>query len=37
MASAGLAQSRFYEDQAFINYLQYLQYWKNPAYSKYIM
>nr|KAJ3422604.1 hypothetical protein HK105_007336 [Polyrhizophydium stewartii] len=31
-----LAQQRFFEDQAFINYLGYLMYWKRPEYAKYI-
>jgi mediator of RNA polymerase II transcription subunit 31 len=34
---AGLAQSRFFSDEAFIQYLEYLQYWKEPEYAKYIV
>jgi hypothetical protein len=36
-ACAGLAQSRLFEDQAFVQYLKYLQYWMRPEYSRYIM
>ena len=32
-----LAQARYLEDEAFIGYLTYLQYWHEPQYSKYIM
>lgn len=32
-----LAQQRYFEDPAFLNYLEYLQYWKKPEYAKYIM
>lgn len=32
----GLAQSRYFQDPAFLNYLKYLQYWKRPEYAKYI-
>jgi mediator of RNA polymerase II transcription subunit 31 len=31
-----LAQSRYFEDDAFVNYLKYLQYWKNPEYAIYL-
>lgn len=34
---AGLAQNRFLEDPAFVAYLEYLQYWKQPAYAQYLM
>jgi hypothetical protein len=34
---AGLAQSRFFEDPRFLNYLKYLQYWKKPEYAQYIV
>ncbi|KAL3524103.1 hypothetical protein ACH5RR_016937 [Cinchona calisaya] len=32
-----LAQNRFFEDEAFIGYLKYLQYWQRPEYIKFIM
>ncbi|KAJ6808185.1 mediator of RNA polymerase II transcription subunit 31 [Iris pallida] len=32
-----LAQNRYFEDEAFINYLKYLQYWQRPEYIKFIM
>ncbi|XP_031259452.1 mediator of RNA polymerase II transcription subunit 31 isoform X3 [Pistacia vera] len=32
-----LAQNRYFEDEAFIGYLKYLQYWQRPEYTKYIM
>ncbi|KAK2662383.1 hypothetical protein Ddye_000957 [Dipteronia dyeriana] len=32
-----LAQNRYFEDEAFIGYLKYLQYWKRPEYVKFIM
>uniref|UniRef100_A0A7N0RG16 Mediator of RNA polymerase II transcription subunit 31 n=1 Tax=Kalanchoe fedtschenkoi TaxID=63787 RepID=A0A7N0RG16_KALFE len=32
-----LAQNRFFEDEAFIGYLKYLQYWHRPEYVKFII
>lgn len=32
-----LAQNRYFEDEAFIAYLKYLQYWQRPEYMKFIM
>ncbi|KAA8539739.1 hypothetical protein F0562_026431 [Nyssa sinensis] len=32
-----LAQNRYFEDEAFIGYLKYLQYWQRPEYTKFIM
>ncbi|XP_042022748.1 mediator of RNA polymerase II transcription subunit 31-like [Salvia splendens] len=32
-----LAQNRYFEDEAFIGYLKYLQYWQRPEYLKFIM
>ncbi|CAN8244147.1 unnamed protein product [Cochlearia groenlandica] len=32
-----LAQNRYFEDEAFIEYLKYLQYWQQPEYIKFIM
>ncbi|CDP19848.1 unnamed protein product [Coffea canephora] len=32
-----LAQNRYFEDEAFIGYLKYLQYWQLPEYIKFIM
>lgn len=29
-----LAQLRYFEDPAFVNYLEYLQYWRKPEYAK---
>ncbi|KAF3567701.1 hypothetical protein DY000_02018384, partial [Brassica cretica] len=34
---ADLAQNRYFEDEAFIEYLKYLQYWQRPEYIKFIM
>jgi mediator of RNA polymerase II transcription subunit 31 len=31
-----LAQNKFFDDESFVNYLKYLQYWKDEKYSKYI-
>jgi len=33
---AGLGQNRFLDNPAFINYLKYLIYWKQPMYAQYI-
>jgi mediator of RNA polymerase II transcription subunit 31 len=35
-AAAGLAQNKFLEDKAFLNYLKYLEYWRQPQYATYI-
>ncbi|XP_071691130.1 mediator of RNA polymerase II transcription subunit 31-like [Rutidosis leptorrhynchoides] len=32
-----LAQNRYFEDEAFIGYLKYLQYWQRPEYILFIM
>ncbi|XP_048326534.1 mediator of RNA polymerase II transcription subunit 31 isoform X2 [Ziziphus jujuba] len=32
-----LAQNRYFEDEAFIGYLKYLQYWQRPEYIKFII
>ncbi|CAL5218697.1 g408 [Coccomyxa viridis] len=32
-----LVQARYMDDQAFIGYLRYLQYWHQPQYAKYII
>ncbi|RIA81573.1 SOH1-domain-containing protein [Glomus cerebriforme] len=32
-----LAQKEYFEDPAFINYLEYLKYWKRPEYAKFII
>lgn len=34
---ADLAQTRLLEDPAFVNYLKYLEYWRQPQYAKFIM
>lgn len=31
-----LAQRGYFKDQAFVNYLKYLLYWKEPDYAKFI-
>ncbi|CAG2063643.1 unnamed protein product, partial [Timema podura] len=31
-----LAQCGYFKDKAFINYLRYLQYWKEPEYSRFL-
>ena len=32
-----LAQQLYFEDEAFVEYLKYLQYWKKPEYAKFIV
>ncbi|CAG8565276.1 16252_t:CDS:2 [Funneliformis mosseae] len=32
-----LAQKEYFEDQTFLNYLEYLKYWKRPEYAKCII
>jgi hypothetical protein len=34
--AAGLAQNNYLKDKAFLNYLKYLDYWRQPQYAKYI-
>jgi SOH1 len=34
--SAVLAQQRYFDDPAFMNFLQYLTYWRQPQYAKFI-
>lgn len=36
-SSAGLSQQKTLQDPAFVQYLDYLRYWKHPQYAKYIM
>lgn len=36
-ASTGLAQNRYFEDDAFLQYLQYLQYWQQPGYARFVV
>ncbi|WIA10931.1 hypothetical protein OEZ85_011096 [Tetradesmus obliquus] len=31
-----LAQNKYLEDKAFLNYLKYLEYWRQPQYASYI-
>lgn len=31
-----LAQRGYFKDKAFVNYLKYLLYWKEPEYAKYL-
>jgi len=31
-----LAQNKYFDDPAFINYLKYLQYWRRPEYARLI-
>lgn len=33
---AVLAQNLYLEDPAFLNYLKYLDYWRQPQYAKYL-
>lgn len=33
----GLSDNGYFEDEAFLHYLQYLQYWKQPEYARYLM
>ena len=33
----GLAQNRYFDDPAFLKYLAYLQYWKQPQYARFVM
>lgn len=35
--SIGLADNKYFEDPAFMNYLKYLQYWKDPKYACYLV
>lgn len=35
--TAGLAQNRYFEDEAFLRYLRYLQYWQEPQYAKFVV
>ncbi|KAL6581351.1 hypothetical protein OROMI_007274 [Orobanche minor] len=37
ISTINLAQNRYFEDEAFIGYLKYLQYWQRPEYIKFIM
>lgn len=37
MLLAVLAINRYFDNPAFMNYLQYLKYWKQPQYAKYIV
>ena len=32
-----LAQHRYFEDEQFMHFLKYLEYWKQPAYMKYLV
>eukprot|EP00246_Nothoceros_aenigmaticus_P000463 TRINITY_DN10698_c0_g1_i2.p1 TRINITY_DN10698_c0_g1~~TRINITY_DN10698_c0_g1_i2.p1 ORF type:complete len:174 (+),score=23.35 TRINITY_DN10698_c0_g1_i2:52-573(+) len=32
-----LAQNRYFDDEAFVNYLKYLQYFQRPEYAKFIV
>jgi hypothetical protein len=32
-----LAQNRYFDDEAFVGYLKYLLYWKQPEYAKFIV
>ena len=31
-----LAEKKFFDDAAFVNYLDYLQYFKKPEYARYL-
>ena len=32
-----MAQNRYLDDPCLLAYLRYLQYWKQPAYAKYLV
>jgi hypothetical protein len=32
-----LAQQQYFKSEEFMNYLKYLQYWKEPQYAKFIV
>ncbi|KAI8149429.1 SOH1-domain-containing protein [Fennellomyces sp. T-0311] len=32
-----LAQQQYFKDEAFIHYVEYLQYWKQPEYAKFVV
>lgn len=34
---AGLGQNKYFEDESFVKFLAYLQYWKRPEYAKFIV
>ncbi|OXB79111.1 UNVERIFIED_CONTAM: hypothetical protein H355_005987 [Colinus virginianus] len=36
LISTVLAQRGYFKDKAFVNYLKYLLYWKEPEYAKYL-
>ena len=35
--AAGLAQNRYFEDEAFLEYLKYLLYWQQPQYARFVV
>ena len=37
MRGADLAQHRYLDEDSFVDYLDYLQYWREPQYCKYIL
>lgn len=37
LKNAGLAQNRYFEDDAFLEYLKYLLYWRQPQYARFIV
>ena len=34
---ADLAQNKYFLDESFLNYLEYLKYWQQPEYAKLVM
>lgn len=34
---AALSRARYFEQEAFLNYLKYLQYWKEPRYARHLL
>jgi hypothetical protein len=36
LRAAGLAQNKYFDDPAFVNYLQYLGYWRQPEWAKFL-
>ena len=37
MSVSDLAKSNYFNEAAFVKYLEYLTYWNDPSYAKYIM
>lgn len=37
LPQAGLAQNRYFKDEAFLEYLKYLLYWREPQYARFVV